>query len=609
MAPPKLQAIKGGKPEAAPFDLNKLDLNEQAASIRRVLRSVNPGIRVTRERGTAAGWVDVQRPTYEKPPITDLQWKQLEKLEVADRWGNLKTISPEDRKYLLQKWLADPELATLVMGTKTPQAKPKTPTWEEVFRDHRHLLRQDIKHRFITAAREQIQKAPKFSYAAIPLTWFPADVGELHKSNGISHLIKIGILAEVNGNKLQFTDLGRKFLGQPISAATKPKNPNEAIQQAAIAAIPEYHAWINETTGIEWAGYNPDPKDPQYRIFGSAVETLFFTRVNGGSASIKIKWRYVAGKPGESWANTYEVSRNFGIPGFQANVQDTTDYVKTIQQAVSPEKLLPREEMERFGIQIQNIALTRKQIPTDLNERAAMIRRVASSVAPGISVTRGKGTASEYLRMSERKKGSITPSQWQQLENLGLALKAGTFATLSYENQGNRIANYLVDPQLAPIAMGEKPKTPPPKPAPPPPKPAPPPPKPAKPKRMYAAEVPKTTRVPPPPTPSVAKVYITDPDVLFHLGLIEGESWKAKQAKPNDSPFGVHMNRFAFEALQRTGEAQQGKTIAEVMPRGGVIKGTRGTWYAIASDGEVLMMRQFSTPEKRQLARGILRVG
>jgi len=84
------------------------DTIDQIALIRKLIRVKSKTLSVRNDRGTAFGWVAIRGSKTECGEFTDEEKKALDELGLSCG-SNFATISPENRKYYLRKWLGLPQ--------------------------------------------------------------------------------------------------------------------------------------------------------------------------------------------------------------------------------------------------------------------------------------------------------------------------------------------------------------------------------------------------------------------------------------------------------------------------------------------------------------------
>jgi len=99
------------KPELEPKEESKSeikipeDAKEQIALIRKLIKEKCPTVSVRCGKGTAWGWVDIWGSADEFNSFSEAERKALTNLGL-NCGGNCSNISPQDRKYYINKWLS-----------------------------------------------------------------------------------------------------------------------------------------------------------------------------------------------------------------------------------------------------------------------------------------------------------------------------------------------------------------------------------------------------------------------------------------------------------------------------------------------------------------------
>jgi hypothetical protein len=81
------------------------DAMEQIALIRKLIKEKCPTVSVRCGKGTAWGWVDIWGSADEFKTFSETERKALSDLGL-NCGGNCSNISPQDRKYYINKWLS-----------------------------------------------------------------------------------------------------------------------------------------------------------------------------------------------------------------------------------------------------------------------------------------------------------------------------------------------------------------------------------------------------------------------------------------------------------------------------------------------------------------------
>ena len=109
---------------------------------------------------------------------------------------------------------------------------------------------------------------------------------------------------------------------------------------------------------------------------------------------------------------------------------------------------------------------------------------------------------------------------------------------------------------------------------------------------------------------------VDDTTALHVLTQLEGPSWLKRQEKDKlrlMDPRSFWSNAAAYRVLQQTraslGDAAKGFIVSDILPGAGFIEGMKGELYSVLPDGQIALVAETASPEKRQLAAQHMLVG
>ena len=99
--------------------------------------------------------------------------------------------------------------------------------------------------------------------------------------------------------------------------------------------------------------------------------------------------------------------------------------------------------------------------------------------------------------------------------------------------------------------------------------------------------------------------------LAFWSSGLEGEAWLARQEADSGSlsdPNGFYSNLAAYKVLKGMGDRAAGLTVADLVPSAGMVTGDEGRAYALLPDGQIALIAESASPDKRDQAARIMLV-